>query len=142
MKTRQQLMTFIEKQKTAFLGSVDEDGFPNMKAMFAPRKIEGNCFYFSTNTSSMRVKQYRNNPKASVYFFNKGRFRYEGVMLIGTMEVLEDEKIKKEIWCTGDTMFYKQGVTDPDYCVLKFTAVKGRYYCDLKSKSFTVEELA
>ena len=142
MKTRQQLMTFIEKQKTAFLGSVDEDGFPNMKAMFAPRKIEGNCFYFSTNTSSMRVKQYRNNPKASVYFFNKGRFRYEGVMLIGTMEVLEDEKIKKEIWCTGDTMFYKQGVSDPDYCVLKFTAVKGRHYCDLKSKSFTVEKLA
>lgn len=142
MKTRQQLMTFIEKQKTAFLGSVDEDGFPNMKAMFAPRKIDGNCFYFSTNTSSMRVKQYRNNPKASVYFFNKGRFRYEGVMLIGTMEVLEDEKIKKEIWCTGDTMFYKQGVTDPDYCVLKFTAVKGRHYCDLKSESFTVEELA
>lgn len=142
MKTRQQLMTFIEKQKTAFLGSVDEDGFPNMKAMFAPRKIDGNCFYFSTNTSSMRVKQYRNNPKASVYFFNKGRFRYEGVMLIGTMEVLEDEKIKKEIWRTGDTMFYKQGVSAPDYCVLKFTAVKGRYYCDLKSKSFTVEELA
>lgn len=141
MKTRQQLMTFIEKQKTAFLGSVDEDGFPNMKAMFAPRKIDGNCFYFSTNTSSMRVKQYRNNPKASVYFFSKGRFRYEGVMLIGTMEVLEDEKIKKEIWRTGDTMFYKQGVSDPDYCVLKFTAVKGRYYCDLKSKSFTVEEL-
>ena len=134
-------MTFIEKQKTAFLSSVDEDGFPNMKAMFAPRKIDGNCFYFSTNTSSMRVKQYRNNPKASVYFFSKGRFRYEGVMLIGTMEVLEDEKIKKEIWRTGDTMFYKQGVSDPDYCVLKFTAVKGRYYCDLKSKSFTVEEL-
>ena len=51
------------------------------------------------------------------------------------------EKIKKEIWRTGDTMFYKQGVSDPDYCVLKFTAVKGRYYCDLKSKSFTVEEL-
>ncbi len=141
MKTRQQLMTFIEKQKTAFLSSVDEDGFPNMKAMFAPRKIDGNCFYFSTNTSSMRVKQYRNNPKASVYFFSKGRFRYEGVMLIGTMEVLEYEKIKKEIWRTGDTMFYKQGVSDPDYCVLKFTAVKGRYYCDLKSKSFTVEEL-
>ena len=112
MKTRQQLMTFIEKQKTAFLSSVDEDGFPNMKAMFAPRKIDGNCFYFSTNTSSMRVKQYRNNPKASVYFFSKGRFRYEGVMLIGTMEVLEDEKIKKEneaITCiSADNRFYSQ----------------------------------
>ena len=141
MKTREQIIEFIQKQKVAFIASVDEDGFPNMKAMFVPRKIEGNCFYFTTNTSSMRSQQYMKNPKASIYFFNKGLFRYEGIMLIGTMEVLQDEAIKKEIWCPGDTMFYKQGVTDPDYCVLKFTAVKGRHYCDLKTESFEIGDL-
>ena len=62
-------------------------------------------------------------------------------MLTGTMEVLQDNEIKQEIWCTGDTMFYKKGVTDPDYCVLKFTAIKGRYYCDLKTESFDIEDL-
>ena len=141
MRTKEQILEFIRKQKTAFIASVDEDGFPNMKAMFAPRKIEGNCFYFTTNTSSMRSKQYMKNPKASIYFFNKGRFRYEGIMLTGTMEVLQDAGIKKEIWQTGDTMYYKEGVTDPDYCVLKFTAVKGRHYCDLKSESFNMADL-
>ena len=141
MKTREHIIEFIKKQKVAFIASVDKDGFPNMKAMFIPRKIEGNCFYFTTNTSSMRSQQYMKNPKASIYFFNKGRFRYEGIMLIGTMEVLQDEAIKKEIWCPGDTMFYKQGVTDPDYCVLKFTAVKGRHYCDLKTESFEICDL-
>lgn len=141
MKTREHIIEFIQKQKVAFIASVDEDGFPNMKAMFVPRKIEGNCFYFTTNTSSMRSQQYMKNPKASIYFFNKGRFRYEGIMLIGTMEVLQDEAIKKEIWCPGDTMFYKQGVTDPDYCVLKFTAVKGRHYCDLKTENFEICDL-
>lgn len=141
MKTRQHIIEFIQKQKVAFIASVDEDGFPNMKAMFVPRKIEGNCFYFTTNTSSMRSQQYMKNPKASIYFFNKGRFRYEGIMLIGTMEVLQNEAIKKEIWCPSDTMFYKQGVTDPDYCVLKFTAVKGRHYCDLKTESFEICDL-
>ena len=141
MKTREHIIEFIQKQKVAFIASVDKDGFPNMKAMFIPRKIEGNCFYFTTNTSSMRSQQYMKNPKASIYFFNKGRFRYEGIMLIGTMEVLQDEAIKKEIWCPGDTMFYKQGVTDPDYCVLKFTAVKGRHYCDLKTESFEIFDI-
>ena len=29
-------------------------------------------------------------------------------------------------------MFCKKDVTDPDYCVLKFTAKTGRYYCSLK----------
>jgi len=136
MKTREQIIEFINRQKVAFVASVDEDGFPNMKAMYAPRKIEDNSFYFSTNTSSMRVQQFLNNPKASIYFYNKGRFKYEGVMLIGTMEVLHDEEVKREIWQVGDTMYYKQGVTDPDYCVLKFTAVKGRYYSAFKSENF------
>ena len=141
MKTRQQLFNFIEGQKTAFIASVDEDGFPNIKAMFSPAKMEGNSFYFSTNTSSMRTQQFMKNPKASIYFFSKGRFKYEGIMLTGTMEVLQDDKTKQEIWRTGDTMYYKQGVTDPDYCVLKFTAIRGRYYCDLKTESFNIEDL-
>lgn len=62
-------------------------------------------------------------------------------MLTGTMEVLQDAQIKKEIWRTGDTMYYREGVTDPDYCVLKFTAVKGRHYCDLRTEDFTMENL-
>ena len=136
MQTKEQIIDFIKKQKTAFIASVDEDGFPNMKAMLAPRKIDGNHFYFTTNTSSLRVAQYGKNPKASIYFYNRGRFKYEGVMLTGTMEVLHNEAAKKEIWRMGDTMFYKKGVTDPDYCVLRFTAHKARHYCDLKSESF------
>lgn len=136
MITREQVIEFISRQNAALVASVDEDGFPNVKAMFVPRKIEGNSFYFTTNTSSMRTQQFLKNPKACIYFYNKGRFKYEGIMLVGTMEVLQDEAVKREIWRDGDTMYYKQGVTDPDYCVLKFTAAKGRRYCSLKSESF------
>lgn len=32
-------------------------------------------------------------------------------------------------------------MTDPDYCVLKFTAVKGRHYYDMKSESFDMADL-
>jgi len=38
----------------------------------------------------------------------------------------------------GNTMYYPGGVTNPDYCVLKFTAVKGRYYSNFKSEDFEV----
>lgn len=140
-RTRASVIEFIKKQKTAFIASIDQDGFPNMKAMLAPRKIDGDCFYFSTNTSAMRTQQYRDNPKASIYFYQRGRFRYEGIMLTGTMEVLTDAETKQEIWQPGDTMFYKQGVTDPDYCVLRFTAEKGRHYRDLKTESFRMADL-
>ncbi len=141
MKTRKEILGFIAERQTAFVASVDEDGFPNMKALAAPRKIEGDCFYFATNTHSMHSQQYRDNPKASIYFYDRGRFKYEGIMFTGTMEILQDDDIKREIWHTGDSIFYRKGMTDPDYCVLKFTAVKGRHYYDMKSESFDMADL-
>lgn len=130
----------IDKSGTAMIGSVDGEGFPNMKAMLPPRKREGiSEFYFTTNTSSMRVKQYLENPKASIYFYDK-RF-YIGVMLKGTMEVLTDSKSKEEIWREGDEIYYPLGVTDSDYCVLKFTAQSGRYYSNFRSEDFLVNNL-
>ena len=130
----------IDKSGTAMIGSVDGEGFPNMKAMLPPRKREGiSEFYFTTNTSSMRVKQYLENPKASIYFYDK-RF-YRGVMLKGTMEVLNNSKSKEEIWREGDEIYYPLGVTDSDYCVLKFTAQSGRYYSNFRSEDFLVNNL-
>jgi len=134
------LEKFIDKQGVAFISSIDADGFPNMKAMLPPRKREGlRAFYFSTNTSSERVQQYRDDPKASIYFYHKGLVRYRGLMLKGMFEILEDEASKGMIWKAGDKLFYPKGVTDPDYCVLKFTAHMGRYYQDLKTESFSIE---
>ena len=127
----------IDKQGTAFISSVDEDGFPNTKAMLPPRKREGiETFYFTTNTSSMRVAQYRNNDKACIYFCDKRFFR--GIMLKGRVEILEDPASKEMIWRDGDTVYYSQGVADPDYCVLRFTASEGRYYSNFKSETFKV----
>lgn len=128
----------VDKQTVAFLGSIDQEGFPNIKAMLQPRNREGiRTFYFSTNTSSMRVAQFMENNRACVYFCDR-RF-FKGVMLKGTIEVLTDPASKEMIWIPGDTMYYKEGVTDPDYCVLRFTAFSGRFYSGFKSEDFSVE---
>ena len=87
----------VDNQKVAFISSVDADGFPNMKAMLAPRKREGiRIFYFTTNTSSMRVQQYLKNNRSCLYFCDR-RF-FKGVMLKGTMDVLTDCEHKELIW--------------------------------------------
>lgn len=135
----EQLESFINKRKISFIGSIDENGFPNIKAMLKPRQHNGlKEFYFSTNTSALRTGQYLRDPHASIYFYRKGLIKYEGVMLVGKMEVLTDQETKDRLWRKGDTLFYKGGKTDPDYCVLKFMAKTGRYYCDLKSESFDI----
>lgn len=128
----------LDKQTTIYLSSIDEDGFPNTRAMLAPRKREEiKILYFTTNTSSKKVEQFRKNPNACVYFCDK-RF-YRGVMLKGKIEVLEEAAIKEAIWKETDTMYYPKGVTDPDYCVLRFIAENGKYYSNFKTEDFEIE---
>lgn len=138
MKNPEQTISkIVDKSSTVFISYVDNEGFPITKAMLKPRERQGiSTFWFSTNTSSNKVKFFRENPKASIYFVDKRFFR--GVSLIGTVEVLETAEAKERIWQRGDTMYYKGGVTDPDYCVLKFTAVRGRYYSNFHSEDFSL----
>ena len=128
----------IEKQSVCFISSVDENGYPNTKAMLPPVKREGiKVFYWHTNSPSMRIKHYRNNSKACIYFCDKRFFR--GVMLKGTMEVVDDIDIKKEIWKDEFTMYYKDGADGDDFIILRFTAETGRYYSNFHSEDFTIK---
>ncbi len=68
------------------------------------------------------------NPKASVYFYHKGLIKYIGVMLKGKYDLVQ----------RGHIVLQRRRHS-PDYCVLRFTAESGRYYCDLKTESFTIQ---
>lgn len=128
-----------DQAKTVFLSYIDSQGCPATRAMLAPREREGiRVFWFSTNTSSQKVAAFRENPRASIYFVDRRFFR--GVSLSGTVEVLEDPAAKERLWRKGDAMYYPKGVTDPDYCVLKFTAERGRYYSNFKSEDFLIPD--
>ena len=127
----------IDKQSVSFISSVDENGYPNTKAMLPPVKREGiKTFYWHTNSLSMRIKQYRNNSKACIYFYDKRFFR--GVMLKGTMEVLDNKKIRNEIWKDEFSIYYKGGKDGGDFIIIKFTAESGRYYSNFHSEDFKI----
>lgn len=133
----QTIGNLIDKSNMTIISYTDNEGFPISKAMLSPREREGiKTFWFSTNTSSNKVKFFKENPKASIYFVDRRFFR--GVSLVGMVEVLETPEAKERLWQDGDTLYYKQGVTDPDYCVLKFTVIKGRYYSNFKSEDFDI----
>ncbi len=133
------IMNLIEKNSgVAYVSYVDENGFPVTKTL-TPRKIKSlGTIYFSTNTSSNKVAAYLKHNKGSVYFVDK-RF-YRGVSLMGTVEIIDDLKIKQELWREGDEKFYPLGVQDGDYCILKFTLTHGRYFA-AGNKDFRVVDL-
>lgn len=74
--SKESIEKLIDKVNVSIISSIDESGFPNSKPMLPPRKREGiSTYYFTTNTSSMRVKQYSSNNKSRIYFYDKRFFR-------------------------------------------------------------------
>ena len=137
-KAEQLISALFEGQNLSFIGLVDENGFPHIRAMLHPRKREGiQTIYFSTNTPTNKVRHFQNDHKACVYFCDPATFR--GALLVGTMEVLEAQQYKDMLWRDGDEIYYPGGASDPNYCVLRFTAVTGRTYSNFQSDDFTIQ---
>lgn len=130
-------LDLVKNAKIALLGTIDEKGHPNIKAMLN-LKTEGlRQIWFSTNTSSKRVQQILQNEKACVYYFTELNFM--GLMLVGKIVPCYDEAIKKALWFEGSEIYYPLGINDPDYTVLCFTAERGDYYHNLEIRSFEIE---
>ncbi len=137
-EAKRMIRTLRNESGTATLACVDAEGYPVMRAMLVLEHDNLRTQYFSTNTSSGKVGFLRANPKASVYYCAPGNFR--GAMFSGDVEVCTDQPTKDFLWREGFERYYPQGVTDPDYCVLKFTARRGAYYGPGRC-AFTMDEL-
>jgi len=125
-KIKSEIHKLCESSKINYLASVNEDGFPQMKAMLTMKQNNMKEHFFSTNTSSKRVSQFRKNPKASVYYCEPDGFK--GVLFTGLIEIFTDHDTKAFFWREGDEIYYPKGVDDEDYCIFKFTAETANYY--------------
>ena len=123
-----------ECAQIATFGKDETEGFPEIRALLNlanPKKyprlknkaisVDGETLtiYFTTNTSSRKVRQLRANNKACLYFVLPKKFK--GVSAIGTIEEVTDQIVKEDFWQTGWYIYYHKGAKDPDYTLLKFT---------------------
>jgi general stress protein 26 len=141
-------LNLMEESKAAFLTTIDPDGFPITRAMFNLRNKEQfpefselfekqqNQFtiYITTNTSSSKVAHLNKNPKMCVYFCDTEDFK--GFMLGGSVEIVDDLKLKKKIWLDWWMQYYPEGVEDPDYTLLRLEPKNARYYHKLNHAKF------
>lgn len=130
------IIKLVDRQEVCFLSFLNESGFPTTRTMLNPRKRKGiKEFYLTTNSSSQKVRALLSNPKAGLYFYDRALYR--GVAFTGNVEIIHDQSVKDEVWRDMDIIFYESN-TDPNYCVLKFTAVSARYYQDYQSTDIQI----
>ncbi len=135
-ETVDKALVLVNRSEIAMLGTIDDNGYPNIRAMIKMENEGLKKIWFSTNTSSEKIPQLKANPKACVYFIDLDKWM--GLMLIGTMEILQDSESRQRCWREGFEKYYPQGVDDPDYSVLRFTAQWGKYYHSLTHVTFEI----
>lgn len=109
------------------LALIDLDGYPTASTISAA-KVDGiNWLTFCTGLNSPKVHRINKCNRASVCF-NSAEYN---ITLVGTIEILTDPEIKKEMWYGGLTQHFS-GPDDPNYCVLRFKTEHYNLFVDWK----------
>lgn len=99
------------------LALIDAEGYPTASTLTAS-KVKGiEWLTFCTGLESNKAKRIAGSNRASVCFNKDGAYN---ITLVGTIEIITDPEIKKEMWYDGLVDHFR-GPDDPDYCVLRFT---------------------
>jgi len=127
----------IKSCDAAYLGVIDENGFPSVCAV-SPIKTENILeIFFSTNIGSNKEKRLRKSNRASICFRSGGN----NITLVGEAEIITDQKIKSEYWLDWFKDHYQGGETDPNYCIIKFTTQRMSLWVDNESAELTLPDL-
>ena len=105
--------------KNTYFGTfitIDKSGQPRARVMepFAP--TEDFIIWLATNPKSRKVNQIKNNPKATMHYFDKSNLGY--VSLMGNATLVNDDAIKATKFKDGWDKFYPN--QKEDYLLIKF----------------------
>lgn len=140
----------MDDAEAVVLTTVGSDGYPHSRALLNLRNRaaypslgdfydnEANRLgvWFTTNTSSAKIAEIRENGKAAAYYTVPREFR--GVMLAGDLEIIEDPAITHFFWQENWTMYYPKGKDDPDYSIVRLHPRRVKGWAGFKPFLFTV----
>ncbi|MBP7175847.1 MAG: pyridoxamine 5'-phosphate oxidase family protein [Thermoclostridium sp.] len=109
------------------LALIDLDGYPTASTISASKTDGIRWVTFCTGLGSTRTKRIDKCNHASVCFNGPDY----NITLVGTMEVITDPNVKKEMWYAGLKSHFS-GPEDPNYCVLRFNTQRYNLLVDWK----------
>ena len=124
----------IQKCNTATLTSINEKGYPRTCLLSVARSEGFSDIYFVTSKRSDingKVTHFEKNPKASVCYFFEG----DSVTLIGNVEFIDDRELQEAVWNETDRRFFKKGIDDPKFRLIKFHTVEATFWIEGKFRT-------
>ena len=106
------------------VASIDTNGYPRPVQM---TKIGAKGFHevwMATSADSVKVNDFKANNKAGLCYDHYG----DGVSLRGTVEVITDDAIRKEMWQDWFAYHFPGGPSDPNYVLLHFVGKEATFW--------------
>lgn len=106
------------------IASIDNNGYPRPVQM---SKIRANGFHevwMATGADSVKVNDFKANNKAGLCYEHYG----DGVSLRGTVEIVTDDTIRKEMWQDWFVHHFSSGPGDPNYVLLHFIGKEATFW--------------
>ena len=124
----------IKKCSTATLTSINEKGYPRTCLLSIAKADSFSDIYFVTSKRSNingKVTHFEANSKASVCYFLGG----DSVTLIGNVEFVEDREMQELIWNETDRRFFKKGIDDLKFRLIKFHTIEATFWIEGKFRT-------
>jgi general stress protein 26 len=107
------------------LALIDEDGYPSASTLSISKADGIKWLTFLSGFKSNKAKRIGKCNRGSVCI-NSSAYN---ITLVGTLEVLADPYIKKEMWQEPLGNMYS-GPDDPEYCVIRFSTERYNIFFD------------
>lgn len=130
----QKATALIEKCNVATLTSITEKGYPRTCVLSIAKADGFSDIYFITSKRSHingKATHFETNPKASVCYYMEGN----SVTLIGNVEFIKDKKLQESVWNETDRRFFKNGIDDPKFRLIKFHTIEATFWIEGKFRT-------
>lgn len=124
----------INRCEVASLTSINENGYPRTCVLNIAKRNSFKEIYFVTSKRSHingKATHFEVNNKASVCYYLGG----DSVTLIGDIEFITDRSLQEEIWNEADRKFFKNGIDDPKFRLIKFYTIEATFWIEGKFRT-------
>jgi len=122
----------------ASFGVIDENGYPSASAVILCNPMNISELYFITTLDSNKGKRLQKNNKASINCYTSEN----NITLVGETEIITDQETKNRYWKDWTELgvdIYADGVSNGNYCIIKFTTKRVSLWVDNEGAEFTLD---
>ena len=119
------ILDFAASYQYSNLITMAEDGTPRGRTMAHLPLKDDMIIWYATGTQSRKVVEIDKNGAASVFYYRPTD--HSSVSAMGKAEIMRDDETRKKMWQDAWSAFWKEGPSDPGYCLIKVTPEKMEY---------------